>query len=100
MELFPEHTEIIPQEKQSALTQMVSSVEELSATSEDELLLTQDELPRRLKPHIKFLFGWTGEGKDRVLHVKFHGAKLPANKKKEFKETFNRKLGHQKFNVV
>jgi hypothetical protein len=95
MDDFPEHTEEVEPEIGGGTIQEVDNITKLSKLSTETTKPT-----KRLKSNIKFLYGWTGEGKNRVLHVKFHGADLSDNKKKSFTDSTYKKLGHKKVNVV
>jgi hypothetical protein len=86
MEQFPHLTEEVPEDVTEGhiLTDNISAEE------------PPKEKARRLKKGVKYIYSWTGEGKDRVLQVKFQGADLKDNEKKILKD----KVGTDKVIVV
>jgi hypothetical protein len=94
MNQFPEHVEVIEPEVSTGSMVLVDNVMKLNEGTKEQ------QPTKQLKPNIQFLYGWTGEGKNRILHVKFKGAELSDSKKKSFVSSTQKKLGHKIFNLV
>jgi hypothetical protein len=90
MEEFPHLTEEIEPD----ITEGHLLVPDINASSQPV------EKPKRLKKNIKYIYAWTGEGKNRTLQVKFQGADLKDNHKKQLKDVIVSKVGTDKVIVI
>ena len=95
IEEFPEFTEEIPDNDDSSPMIRVSSLEEM-----ESIQISAEPRPRRLKKGVKMFYVFTGKDDKRFLQVKFLGADIASQKKKDWQKKLIEKVKHNRLKVV